>query len=206
MHYLCFFLGLSFLSINGFSETIKTQNVMSIPTHELQNFNTNSKPVQKLITMALDLATKNLGYLYGSAEPGNGGMDCSGTIYYLLLQFGIKEVPRSSDLIYQWVREKGHFVEVNEYDFSSLEFSHLRPGDLLFWNGTYEIERKINVTHVMLYLGKNIEGEPLMFGSSDGRSYQEKKVYGVSVFDFQLPVTFSKSKFLGYSCIPHVNC
>lgn len=156
--------------------------------------------------MALDLTTRNLGYLYGSADPGNGGMDCSGTIYYLLTQFGIKDVPRSSDLIYQWLREKGHFHTVSEYEFSSLQFSNLQPGDLLFWSGTYEIERQLDVTHVMLYLGKNKKGEPLMFGSSDGRSYEEKKVYGVSVFNFQLPVAFSKSKFLGYSCIPHINC
>lgn len=56
----------------------------------------------------------------------------------------------------------------------------------------------------MLYLGKNIEGQPLMMGASNGRSYKGKKIYGVSVFDFQLPD--NKSKFLGYSCIPTLNC
>lgn len=56
-----------------------------------------------------------------------------------------------------------------------MEFSHLQPGDLLFWNGTYNIKRSIDVTHVMIYLGKNNKGELLMIGSSDGRSYQGKK-------------------------------
>lgn len=204
--YCLFFLVLSFVSTNLFSETIKTQNTVSISAQSLQKFTTNSEPVKKLITMALDLATKNLGYLYGSADPGNGGMDCSGTIYYLLTKVGIKEVPRSSDLIYQWVSEKGHFYVVNEFKFSSLQFSHLRPGDLLFWSGTYEIKRALNVTHVMLYLGKNNEGEPLMIGSSDGRTYNGIKIYGVSVFNFNLPDALSKSKFLGYSCIPNLNC
>ncbi len=192
--------------MNTVAANAKEQHTTSIPTRELQNFTTNSEPVKKLITFALDLATKNLGYLYGSADIKNGGMDCSGTIYYLLTQLNIKEVPRSSDLIYQWVREKGHFYAVNKPQFSSSEFSHLQPGNLLFWSGTYAIKRKFNVTHVMLYLGKNKEGEPLMVGSSDGRTYKGKKIYGVSVFDFQLPNEYSKSKFLGYSCIPHINC
>lgn len=58
----------------------------------------------------------------------------------------------------------------------------------------------------MIYLGKNNAGEPLMIGASDGRTYQGRSVYGVSVFDFQLPNLLSKSKFLGYSCIPTINC
>ena len=197
-----FFLIFIFFATNLFSDSIKTQNTTSISSQALQNFNTNPASVKKLITLALDLATKNIGYLYGSADPLNGGMDCSGTIYYLLTRVGIKEVPRSSDLIYQWVLEKGHFYAVNDYNLSSLEFSHLRPGDLLFWGGTYKIKRAIDVTHVMIYLGKNKEGEPLMVGSSDGRSYHGKQIYGVSVFNFQLPDALSKSKFLGYSCIP----
>jgi cell wall-associated NlpC family hydrolase len=133
-------------------------------------------------------------------------MDCSGTIYYLLTQLGIKEVPRSSDLIYQWVLEKGHFYPVESGEFSSEQFSHLRPGDLLFWSGTYELKRSNDVTHVMIYLGTTTDGSPLIFGSSNGRTYQGKKVYGVSVFDFQLPNDLNKSKFLGYSCIPSYSC
>ena len=206
MYHAYFLLVLSFLSTNVFPEAIKTQNTVSISTQELHNFTTNSEPVKKLITLALTLATKKIGYLYGSADPGNGGMDCSGTIYYLLTMAGIKKVPRSSDLIYKWVWEKGHFYVVNDYKFASLDFSHMRPGDLLFWSGTYEIKRVPNVTHVMIYLGKNNEGEPLIIGASDGRTYQGRKIYGVSVFNFHLPDALSKSKFLGYSCIPHINC
>lgn len=206
LHHTFFFLVLSFLATDLFSNTIKTQNTTSISTQALQHFTANSEPAKKLISLALDLATKNLGYLYGSADPGKKGMDCSGTIYYLLNKAGIKEVPRSSDLIYQWVKEKGRFYAVTAHELSSLQFAHLRPGDLLFWSGTYAIKRKLDVTHVMLYLGKNKEGKPLMIGASNGRTYQGKKVYGVSVFDFQLPDTLSKSKFLGYSCVPQLGC
>jgi len=202
--YLYFFL-FSFLSTTALAAT-QTQNTQSIASYDLQNFNENSQPVKKLLNLALDLASKNLGYLYGSADPKNKGMDCSGTIYYLLTTMSIKEVPRSSDLIYQWVEDNGHFYPVKSHDLSSPELAHLHPGDLLFWSGTYEIKRDIDVTHVMIYLGKNKKSEPLMIGSSDGRTYKGKKVYGVSVFDFQFPDEQSKSKFLGYSCIPHLNC
>jgi hypothetical protein len=206
LRHVLIYLALSCFSTNLYPEIIRTENTASIATNELKDFNTNSQLVKNLLTLALNLATKNIGYLYGSADPKNGGMDCSGTIYYLLTTSGIKEVPRSSDLIYQWVLEKGHFYAVKSHDLSSSEFSHLRPGDLLFWSGTYEIKRTLDVTHVMIYLGKNKAGEQLMIGSSDGRTYQGKKVYGVSVFTFQLPNALSKSKFLGYSCIPNITC
>jgi cell wall-associated NlpC family hydrolase len=186
--------------------TVKILNTTSIPPQELQNFSDNPNSVKKLIRLALDLATKNLGYLYGSADTKNGGMDCSGTIYYLLNQIHVKEIPRSSESIYQWVREKGNFHSVSTSQLSSPELSNLQPGYLLFWSGTYNAREKVNATHVMLYLGKNKSGEPLMIGSSDGRTYKGRKVYGVSVFDFQLPNASAKSKFLGYSCIPDINC
>lgn len=39
-------------------------------------------------------------------------MDCSGTIYYVLTSSGITDVPRSSNLQYQWVETKGHLYPV----------------------------------------------------------------------------------------------
>ena len=133
-------------------------------------------------------------------------MDCSGTIYYLLNTMGIRDVPRSSDLIYKWVLQKGHFYSVNSSKLDSLEFSHLNPGDLLFWSGTYVTSHDMNVSHVMLYIGENKENQPIMVGASDGRTYKGRQIDGVSVFDFQLPTSGSKSRFLGYSCTPGINC
>ncbi len=90
--------------------------------------------------------------------------------------------------------------------FNSPEFSKLKPGDLLFWSGTYIIHRDQPITHVMLYLGKNKKGERLMFGASDGRTYQGKKMWGVSVFDFKLPDGKGPQRFVGYGCIPDLTC
>ena len=182
------------------------QNPESISTETLQNFNLNQEKVKKIIDLALTLSSENLGYQYGSANPKSGGMDCSGTIYYILNTMGVQDVPRPSYLLYQWVWEKGHFYAVNSDKLDSFEFSHLKPGDLLFWSGTYDVKHDPNVSHVMLYIGKNKAGQPLMAGASDGRTYKGRKIYGVSVFDFLLPTLNSKSRFLGYSCTPGINC
>ncbi len=202
---LFFFLVLFLLSLPALTNTTN-QNPETIPTSDLSQFSAAPDRVKKLINEALALSNKNLGYHYASADPKNGGMDCSGTIYYLLNSLGIKEVPRSSDLIYQWVWKKGYFHAVNGNQINGFEFSRLQPGDLLFWSGTYEIKREINVTHVMIYLGTDKVGNHIMVGASNGRTYKGRKIYGVSVFDFILPPAGSTSRFLGYSCIPDINC
>ena len=48
-----------------------------------------------------------------------------------------------------------------------------KPGDLLFWTGTYSVERDPPVTHTMIYLGEEKKsGKPIMVGASDGRTYE----------------------------------
>lgn len=194
------------LSLNATAEVSKGEEPETISNSELQSFNSNQKKVKTLIDLALNLSSKEIKYQYGGASPTAGGMDCSGTIYYLLNTMGITDVPRSSNLMYRWVWEKGHFYAVNGTTLDSFEFSHLHPGDLLFWSGTYAIDRDPNVTHVMLYLGKNKAGRPLMVGASDGRTYKGRRIDGVSVFDFQMPSPNSNTRFLGYSCTPGINC
>ena len=191
----------------AFALPTQTQAPASIPYTELQAFSANSVPVQQTIQLLLNLTTAHLQYQYGSADPKLGAMDCSGTIYYVLNKKGIKEVPRSSDLQYQWVANKGHLYTVSAKATSihSDEFAELQPGDLLFWSGTYAIVRKTNlITHVMMYLGTNLAGQPLMAGASNGRTYQGRKIYGVSVFDFKIPD--SDGHFVGYGCVPGLNC
>lgn len=177
--------------------------VATIESSEIAGFSDDSPAVQKLITDALALTQKNLGYLYGSADPSEPGMDCSGTIYYLLRQQGMKDVPRSSDEQYVWARKAGTFRAVESSQQDSFEFNELKPGDLLFWEGTYSIKRDIPITHSMIYLGKaKSDGLMLMVGASDGRSYRGQKCYGVSVFEFKMPPAGSKSRFVGYARIP----
>jgi cell wall-associated NlpC family hydrolase len=170
---------------------------------DLAGLDKEPSAVRKLVTAALDLDKMNLSYKFASADPGLGGMDCSGTVHYLLKRHGIKDTPRQSDEIYRWVWESGRFHAVNGHKTDSWEFAHLQPGDLLFWCGTYEVgDRDPPVSHVMVYLGRTAAGHPLMFGASEGRRYQGKKRNGVGLFDFELPSPSSSSRFLGYGTPP----
>ena len=91
--------------------------------------------MKKLISTALDLTKKNLTYTYGSDDPANGGMDCSGTISFLLKQQGFTDVPRQASEQYEWVRQKSHFYAVLSKKQDNVELREMRPGDLLFWTG-----------------------------------------------------------------------
>jgi hypothetical protein len=176
----------------------------AIPIKEISNYQQYSPKVKKIIKEAYLLSQMKLTYLYGSSDPKNRGMDCSGTMYFLLKKMHISDPPRSSNDMFNWVKKKGQLHRVDNNHFSYHDFDQLKPGDLLFWSGTYATSQ--SVTHVMIYLGKNKQGKALMFGSSDGRTYQGKKMWGVSVFDFNLPDERSKARFKGYSCIPDLTC
>lgn len=181
--------------------------VSSIEVEDIQNFEHYAPQIQQLIRKSLALTKLNLTYTFGSADPKKGGMDCSGTIYYVLHDFGFKGVPRQSNEIAGWVKDKTLLHRVQKADtLSHPEFSALQPGDLLFWSGTYEAgPREIPVTHVMLYLGKlKKSGKHVVFGASDGRAYQGKRRTGVSVFDFSLPTSTSSASFYGFGMIPGV--
>jgi len=49
----------------------------------ISGFENYPPKVQQLLSSALELTTRNLDYKYGSADPGNGGMDCSGFVYFV---------------------------------------------------------------------------------------------------------------------------
>ena len=204
----------SFCAAAAFGETAKATPtpspmpvaVSSLKPEDLRNFDQNPPAVQKLLRAALELTERQLGYLYGSAEPDRGGMDCSGTIYYLLQADGVADVPRSASEQYVWTRKANTFYPVVSNQLDSFEFGALRPGDLLFWTGTYSVNVDPPVSHTMIYLGKaRSDGRPLMVGASDGRTYRGEKKFGVSVFDFTLPQQNAKnpgSRFIGYAKIP----
>jgi len=182
--------------------------VASLSPNDIKDFDQNPEPVRKLLEDALALTRQNLDYTYGSAEPENGGMDCSGFIYYVLRKNGIENVPRSASDQYVWVRKAGNFRAVLSRDLDSFELDELKPGDLLFWTGTYNVEHDPPVTHTMIYLGTKKEtGKPVMVGSSDGRTYEGKQQFGVSVFDFKTASAKSElserqPRFVGYAKIP----
>ncbi len=199
---------LSMLLINSVyaENSLKPAVTTPIPINQIKDYSLYPATIKKLIHEAWNLSRKNLTYQFGSASPNNEGMDCSGAIFYLLTTLNVPDVPRDSKGMYEWVKKSGHFHKVYNQDFSSSEFSALKPGDLLFWTGTYANQHPDAISHVMLYLGKTLQNKPIMFGSSDGRSYAGNKMWGVSVFDFLLPNDISTAKFIGYSCIPTLTC
>jgi hypothetical protein len=177
--------------------------------NQIKGFENYPLKVQKLLTSALELTTRNLDYKYGSADPASGGMDCSGFVYYLLKQNGIADVPRDSSEQYVWLRRGRQFESVLSQKDDSFELEDMKPGDVLFWTGTYAIERDPPITHAMIYLGREKKsGRRVMVGASDGRVYQGESRYGVSVFDFNIPRRDKNGdgklqpSFVGYGHIP----
>jgi hypothetical protein len=179
--------------------------VATLAPESLVEFPQQPEWVQNLIRDALNLTARNIGYLFGSSDPEAGGMDCSGTIYYILRKHGFKDIPRDSRSQHAWLNEKGTLRTVGDNDMARFDFRALRPGDLLFWTGTYQVNNDDapSISHVMLYLGiEKATGKPVMWGASDGRPYAGKQRFGVSVFDFKLPRLESKSRFVGFGQLP----
>jgi peptidoglycan DL-endopeptidase CwlO len=183
----------------------------TLSPEQIKGFDNYPPKVQKILAGALELTTRNLDYRYGSADPNSGGMDCSGFVYFVLRQNGIEDVPRDSSEQYNWLRRIRAFEPVLSQKEDSFELENLKPGDLLFWTGTYSIERDPPITHAMIYLGREKKtGQRVMVGASDGRVYQGESRYGVSVFDFSVrrARTNDESKlrptFIGYGHVPGV--
>jgi len=180
----------------------------TVDSGELEEFSRQPEKIRALIEASLDLTRQDLTYTYSSADPANGGMDCSGFVYYVLTQAGVKDVPRDASGQYAWVRKAGKFRAVVSRKLDGFEMDELKPGDLLFWVGTYDTEHDPPVSHTMIYLGREKEtGDRVMVGSSDGRSYHGLQRWGVSVFDFkevkEHPATgHGSSQFIGYGGIP----
>ena len=200
-------------TISTVTEKVTEQyTVASITPEQIEDWNSNSQEIKDLLQRSLDLTRMNLKYLYGSADPGKGGMDCSGTIFFLLTQSGVPGVPRQASEQYVWVRRENFFRAVFSTSNDSFELADLHPGDLLFWTGTYNVERDPPITHVMLYLGKRKSDHlRIMCGASEGRMYDGIPRKGVSVFEFRLPgfpapknYKTGSGAFIGYARIPNL--
>jgi peptidoglycan DL-endopeptidase CwlO len=181
----------------------------TITTDEIIGYENYSPEVRKIIESALALTTQNLAYKYGSADPANGGMDCSGFIHYVLSKTGIGDVPRDAREQYVWVRKAGNFQAVLGHSDDTFELDSLKPGDLLFWSGTYSVDRDPDITHTMIYLGREkATNHRVMVGASNGRIYKGQSRFGVSVFEFRVSRLGAKSDdksgpaFVGYGRIP----
>lgn len=186
-------------------KAIATSPPASLSPEELIEYETLSPDLQSVISKALALTKLKLTYKFASSEPKQGGMDCSGTIYHLLQSSGFSATPRQSDQMCEWLMRtsKVHTLE-GVKSFNDMPFAELRPGDLVFWSGTYEsTQRKLPITHVMLYLGKQKkDGKRVLFGASDGRTYEGQRRNGVSVFDFAIPKAGGKATLHSYGPLP----
>lgn len=183
-------------------------SVVSIEPEDLVEYEAQTESVRKLIELSLSLTKKKLGYQFGSNSVENWGMDCSGTVQCTLKMFGMEKVPRSSWDLYEWVKTSGDLKPAQ--GVTTLEdpsLADLKPGDLLFWEGTYETgDRVPPISHVMIFLGTlKSDGAGVMFGASSGRRFRGKAIHGVSVFDWSVPGPNSVSKFVGYAPIPGLN-
>ncbi len=194
-------------------ESKEAGRTSSISADRIARYEDNDAPVRKVLDTALGLTTKNLTYKYGSADPASGGMDCSGFVYYVLKESGLKDVPRDAREQYIWLRKAGTFQAVLGHSEDTFELEALKPGDLLFWAGSYRTEKDPAITHTMIYLGREKgTNQRIMVGSSDGRTYKGQSRFGVSVFDFHV-ATHKRAKtdsddqaltpvFVGYGRIP----
>lgn len=184
----------------------KAAAVSRISAEDIRGFESYSPALQAQVQKAAELTTQGLTYTFGSSDPKSGGMDCSGTIFHLLQACGFKDTPRQSDEMCRWVMHASVLYRTeNATSLGETAFSALRPGDLLFWSGTYDAAatRHPPISHVMIYLGKRkSDGKPVVFGASDGRTYDGRKQCGVSVFDFALPRSGDPSAFYGYGPVP----
>jgi len=190
------------------AKKISTPNA-AISLAEISGSESYSPDVRKIIDLGLNLTAKNLGYNINSADLGRRGMDSSGFVYYLLSQCGIKGVPRDARQQYIWVRKAGTFEAVLAQRDDSFELDALKPGDLLFWATPYSVSREPDVIQTMIYIGRDkATNQRLMVGASEGRTYKGQMRKGVTVFDFKIGRTASKtgkepaSLFVGYGRIP----
>lgn len=199
----CWVLALTLLG--HVAQALEPASVASISPEDLIEFEDQPAAIKSVIRKSLSLTEKKLTYQFGSNSPDNAGMDCSGSIQFVLKSLGLEETPRTSFGFYEWAAEKGELTKMKGiHSTEDPIFEDLKPGDLLFWTGTYSTtKRDPPISHVMIFLGRlKSDGQGVVFGSSDGRRFRGKRITGVSVFDWKVPSASSTSKFVAYGPIP----
>lgn len=179
-----------------------------ITTGDLRGFEALGEARRKVISSALAIAseTEGMPYLYGGNGPKDGGFDCSGAMHYILKKVGL-DPPRTSSDQFLWVKKNSqlHMVANAAKNTDDKSFTELKPGDLVFWSGTYvpTDDRTTKITHVGMFLGyEKKDGRPVMINATDGRSYRGEKGNGFGVFDFSVPKVGGKSRMVGYGTPP----
>lgn len=150
-----------------------------------------------LVSEAQALAAQGIPYGGSMVLPGEAAawsMDCSNASRYLLQRARGADLPRTASEQYDFIRREGRIKRVGGL-FGGVPDSpwwekRLRPGDLLFWEHTYKPKCKPPVTHVMVYLGRDGNGDLLMAGAQSSR--------GVGIYKLQPRVPYGgHGGFLG---------
>lgn len=158
------------------------------------------------------LQTLGLRYNATAQLPGESqplAMDCSNTARYLTQRTRGISLPRTASDQYLFVRQHGRLKRVGGL-FGGIPATawwtkRLEPGDLLFWEHTCRPKRRPPVTHVMVYLGRDESGAPLMVGAQNSR--------GVGIYKLQPRVSYGghggffglfrkKGKLVAYGRLP----
>lgn len=157
---------------------------------------------------------QSLGLRYNATAqlPGESAplaLDCSNTARYLVRHTKGLSLPRTASDQYLFVRRHGRLQRAGGLfggvPDTSWWTKRLQPGDLLFWEHTYRPKRKPPVTHVMVYLGPDETGAPLMAGAQNSR--------GVGIYKLQPRVSYGghggflglfrkKGKLVAYGRLP----
>ena len=156
-------------------------SVSSLNPSDLREYAYQPPRVKKAIASGLSLTKRNLRYSFGSNNPRSGGLDCSGTMQAIFGAQGLS-VPRQANMQYSWVQKAGNLKRVSGvHSVKDRRLSGIKPGDLLFWEGTYNVgNRYPRTSHVMMFLGhRKSDGKPVMIGASNGRGYDGRSRYGV---------------------------
>lgn len=156
-----------------------------------------ASPLDALRQRCHEVASMGLRYHFGGDTPDEGGLDCSGSVQYVLKSLGVRNVPRTSYAQFDWLKSSGTMRKVGLFNSPEKAIRTLRPGDLVFWGKTYNSGHK--VSHVMIYLGQNPrDGKRYVFGA---RSKRVKGVMGSEVDVFELRGT-GYGKLIGCGQIP----
>ncbi len=165
----------------------------------------SSKPSDEMLQLlgvirerAEAISRFGLPYKFGGDHPSEGGLDCSGTMKFLLSDIGFKDIPRTSYEQFAWLKQSRTLRLSKTIPSQMGGKKGIKPGDLIFWGGTYDSGHK--VSHVMIYLGQAGNGTHYMFGAR-GKNKTGLHGSGVDVF----PLESGKQKGLvGYGSLPGV--
>lgn len=162
-----------------------------------------SEEMRQLISVirlrAEHIARFGLTYKFGGDHPSEGGMDCSGTMKFMLSDIGFRDMPRTSYQQYEWLKNNRTLKHSKSIPEQMGGRKGIKPGDLIFWGGTYNSGHK--VSHVMIYLGQSGDGKHYMFGA---RGKKKKGLFGSGVDIFELSSGYQKS-LVGFGTLPGVS-